>query len=58
MVTVVVAIGSVALLLPAVHWAAWGFIPPLSTRSLAKKGHFVSVNGIDTYYERYGSGRR
>lgn len=50
-----VSIGSV-LLLPALHWAAWCLVPPLSPRALAKKGHFVSVNGIDTYYERYGSG--
>ncbi len=52
---VAVSIGSV-LLLPAIHWAAWSLIPPLSPRALAKKGDFVSIDGIDTYYERYGSG--
>ena len=44
------------ILLPVANWAVWALIPPLSTHSLAKKGHFVRVNGIDTYYERYGSG--
>jgi 4,5:9,10-diseco-3-hydroxy-5,9,17-trioxoandrosta-1(10),2-diene-4-oate hydrolase len=50
-----VAIGSMILLLVA-HWAVWALIPPLSPRSLAKTGHFVVVRGIDTYYERHGSG--
>ncbi|MGA7124348.1 MAG: alpha/beta hydrolase [Polyangiaceae bacterium] len=54
-IIVAVSIGS-ALLLPFVHWAVWSLIPPLSPRALAKKGHFVSIDGIDTYYERYGSG--
>ena len=31
-------------------------MPPLSPRSLAKTGHFISVGSIDTYYERHGSG--
>ena len=48
-------IGSI-ILLPVVHLAVWALIPPLSPRRLAKTGHFVSVGGIDTYYERYGSG--
>jgi 4,5:9,10-diseco-3-hydroxy-5,9,17-trioxoandrosta-1(10),2-diene-4-oate hydrolase len=50
-----VAIGSI-ILLPVAHWAVWGLIPPLLPRSLAKAGDFVSVDGIATYYERYGSG--
>jgi len=50
-----VAIGSL-ILLPAAHWAVWALIPPLSPQSLAKTGHFVLVGGIDTYYERHGSG--
>ncbi len=33
-----------------------GACPPLSPHKLAKTGRFVSVGGIDTYYERYGSG--
>lgn len=45
-----------ALAFPLAHLAAWALIPPLSPRSLAKTGHFVSVDGIETYYERYGSG--
>jgi 4,5:9,10-diseco-3-hydroxy-5,9,17-trioxoandrosta-1(10),2-diene-4-oate hydrolase len=48
-------IGSV-ILLPLAHLAAWALIPPLSRHKLAKRGLFVSVDGIDTYYERYGSG--
>ncbi len=48
-------IGS-AILLPFAHLAVWTLIPPLSPHSLAKTGHFVSVDGIETYYERYGSG--
>ena len=50
-----VAIGSIVLL-PVAHWAVWALIPPLSPRSLAKTGRFVSVEGIETYYERRGSG--
>ena len=50
-----VAIGSI-ILLPVAHWAVWALIPPLSPHSLAKTGHFVLVGGIDTYYERHGSG--
>ena len=50
-----VAIGSL-ILIPVVNWAVWALIPPLSPHSLAKTGHFVSVGGIETYYERYGSG--
>lgn len=53
-IIVAVSIGSV--LLPVAHWAVWALLPPLSPRSLAKTGHFVSVGGMDTYYERYGSG--
>jgi hypothetical protein len=34
----------------------WALIPPLSPHSLAKTGQFVLVGGIDTYYERHGSG--
>lgn len=56
MIIVGVAIG-LLILLPVVHWAIWALIPPLSPDSLAKTGHFVSVDGINTYYERYGSGR-
>ena len=50
-----VAIGSL-ILLPVANWALWELIPPLSPHSLAKTGHFVLVGGIDTYYERHGSG--
>src|SRR5271165_6067831 len=55
LIIVGVAIGSI-ILLPVVHWAVWAFIPPLPPHSLAKTGHFVSVGGIETYYERCGSG--
>jgi pimeloyl-ACP methyl ester carboxylesterase len=50
-----VVIGSI-ILLPVAHLAVWALLPPLSPHKLAKTGHFVSVGGIDTYYERYGSG--
>jgi 4,5:9,10-diseco-3-hydroxy-5,9,17-trioxoandrosta-1(10),2-diene-4-oate hydrolase len=50
-----VVIGSI-ILVPVAHWAGWALIPPLSPHALAKTGRFVSVGGIDTYYERYGSG--
>ncbi len=53
MVGVVIA---ATIVLPVAHWAAWALIPPLSPRSLAKTGRFVLVGGIDTYYERRGSG--
>jgi pimeloyl-ACP methyl ester carboxylesterase len=55
-VVIFLALLGALLLLPVVHWAVWSLIPPLSCRALAKKGQFVSVNGIDTHYERYGSG--
>ena len=55
LIIVGVAMGSV-ILLPVAHWAVWALIPPLSPHSLAKTGHFISVGGIDTYYERHGSG--
>lgn len=55
MIILGVVIGSI-LLLPVAHWAVWALVPPLSPHELAKTGHFVSVDGIDTYYERYGSG--
>jgi pimeloyl-ACP methyl ester carboxylesterase len=55
LIIVGVAIGSV-IPLPVAHWALWALIPPLSPHSLAKTGHFISVGGIDTYYERHGSG--
>jgi hypothetical protein len=55
LIIVGVAIGSV-ILFPVAHWAVWALIPPLSPHSLTKTGHFVSVGGIDTYYERHGSG--
>jgi hypothetical protein len=48
-------IGSI-ILLPVAHLAVWALIPPLLPRRPAKTGHFVSVGGIDSYYERYGSG--
>jgi pimeloyl-ACP methyl ester carboxylesterase len=50
-----VAIGSIILLAVA-HWGVWALIQPLSPHSLAKTGHFVLIGGIDTYYERHGSG--
>ena len=50
-----VVIGSI-ILLPVAHLAVWALVPPLSPHKLAKTGHFVSVGGIDAYYERYGSG--
>ena len=50
-----VVIGSI-ILLPVAHLAVWSLIPPLSPHKLAKTGHFISVDGIDTYYERDGSG--
>lgn len=50
-----IAIGSL-ILLPVAHWAIWSLIPPLSPHSLAKTGHFALIGGIDTYYERLGSG--
>ncbi len=48
-------IGSI-ILLPVAHLAVWALVPPLSPHKLAKTGRFVSIDGIDTYYERYGSG--
>ena len=56
MKTALIIVGVVIILLPAAHWAVWTLIPPLSPHSLAKTGRFVSVGGIETYYERYGSG--
>ena len=50
-----VVIGSL-ILLPLANWAVWALIPPLQPHSLAKTGNFVLVGGIDTYYERHGSG--
>jgi 4,5:9,10-diseco-3-hydroxy-5,9,17-trioxoandrosta-1(10),2-diene-4-oate hydrolase len=47
---------SAMILLPMAHWAVWALVPPLSPRSLAKTGQFVSVGGMDTYFERHGSG--
>ena len=47
--------GAVVLLL-LIHWGVWSLIPPIPTRALAKKGHFVSIQGIDTYYETQGVG--
>lgn len=44
------------ILLPLAHLFVWTLVPPLSPHKLAKSGHFVSVDGVDTYYERYGSG--
>jgi 4,5:9,10-diseco-3-hydroxy-5,9,17-trioxoandrosta-1(10),2-diene-4-oate hydrolase len=44
------------ILLPVANWAMWALIPPLLPRSLARTGNFVLVGGIDTYYERHGSG--
>ncbi len=49
------AAGAVVLLL-LMHWGIWSLIPPIPTHALAKKGRFVSVQGIDAYYETYGSG--
>ncbi len=49
-------IGSMTLL-PVVHWVVWALIPPRLPHLLAKTGQFVSVGSIETYYERYGSGR-
>jgi pimeloyl-ACP methyl ester carboxylesterase len=46
-----VAMGSI-ILLPVANLALWSLIPPLSPHKLAKTGHFVSIDGIDTYYER------
>ncbi len=45
-----------AILLPFLHLAVWSLIPPLSPRKLARTGQFISVNGVETYYERKGSG--
>jgi len=59
MKTALIIIGVVIasiILLPVANWAVWALIPPLSPHSLAKTGQFVSVSGIDTYYERHGSG--
>jgi 4,5:9,10-diseco-3-hydroxy-5,9,17-trioxoandrosta-1(10),2-diene-4-oate hydrolase len=50
------AVIGLIILFPVAHLAVWALIPPLSPHKLAKTGHFVSVDGIDTYYERYGSG--
>jgi 4,5:9,10-diseco-3-hydroxy-5,9,17-trioxoandrosta-1(10),2-diene-4-oate hydrolase len=50
-----VVIGSI-ILLPMANLAVWALVPPLSPHQLAKTGSFVSIDGIDTYYERYGSG--
>jgi hypothetical protein len=44
------------VVLPLAHLAVSTLIPPLPTHQLAKSGHFVSIHGIDTYYEQYGSG--
>jgi 4,5:9,10-diseco-3-hydroxy-5,9,17-trioxoandrosta-1(10),2-diene-4-oate hydrolase len=44
------------ILLVVANWVVWMLIPPLSPRTLATTGSFVSIDGIDTYYERYGSG--
>lgn len=48
-------IGALILVLLG-HLVVWSLIPPLSPHALAKQGGFVSVDGVDTYYERYGSG--
>jgi pimeloyl-ACP methyl ester carboxylesterase len=53
----IVGIALVAILLvPLANWAVWTLMPPLSPRSLATTGQFISVGGINTYYERHGSG--
>ena len=51
-----VALCSIVLPLLA-NWAIWSCIAPLAPRSLAKTGDFVSVGGIETYFERRGSGQ-
>ncbi|MGO9417876.1 alpha/beta fold hydrolase [Roseiarcus sp.] len=59
MTTAVIIVGVVIasiILLPVAHWAVWALIPPLSPHALAKSRRFVLVGGIDTYYERRGSG--
>lgn len=55
LIIVAVVIGSI-ILLPVAHLALWALVLPRSPHKLAKTGHFVSVDGIDTYYEGYGSG--
>ncbi len=50
-----ITIGLVIILL-LVHWAVWILIPPIQTHKLAKTGHFVNIQGIDTYYECQGHG--
>jgi 4,5:9,10-diseco-3-hydroxy-5,9,17-trioxoandrosta-1(10),2-diene-4-oate hydrolase len=55
MIRIGITLGVVILVL-LVHWAVWLLIPPVPTHSLAKSGHFVSVHGIDTYYESQGAG--
>ena len=42
--------------LPVINWAFWSLRPPIPTRALAKHGCFVSIDGVDTYYERHGAG--
>jgi pimeloyl-ACP methyl ester carboxylesterase len=53
------AIGeSLAIIL--LNWVVWEFIPPIPTHQLAKDlgrtGSFISIQGIDTYYETHGTG--
>lgn len=50
-----VTLGAVVLVLIA-HWVVWLAIPCIPTHRLAEAGHFVSVNGIETYFEYQGTG--
>ena len=54
---IILGVLTVALVLVLLgHLVVWRLIPPLSPHALAKQGGFVTVDGVDTYYERYGSG--
>lgn len=50
----ILAIPAGILLLLLLHRVAWSLIPSVDPRTLAKSGEFVSIHGIDIYYETYG----
>jgi pimeloyl-ACP methyl ester carboxylesterase len=59
MLVIGLVVGTVLLII-LFNWGVWQFIPPISTHQLASKlgrtGHFITLQGIDTYYETQGAG--
>src|SRR5215831_16875767 len=59
MLIIGIAIGALLLII-LLNWGVWELIPPISTHQLARKlgrtGQFITIQGIDTYYETQGTG--